>query len=75
MVQVLGVGGITIRSNDCQPRLENILKNVLNTISFTPSHLSAGLQLADVVSRATRSHFERNKSTRFEQLSKLCICL
>ena len=37
--------GITIRGDDYQPILENKLRNVLNTISFTPSHQSVGIHL------------------------------
>ena len=71
MIQDFRRDGITIRGYDYQPTLENKLKNVLNAIAFTPSHLSAGLQLADVCSRVTWSHFERRKSDRFKQLSSL----
>ena len=63
--------GITLRGDDYQPLLENKLKNILNTISFAPSHQSAGIQLADVCCRATWTHLERNKSERFIQLSSL----
>lgn len=62
--------GITLRGENYQPFLENKLKNILNNISFTPSHQSAGLQLADVCSRVTMSHFEKNKSIRFNQLEQ-----
>jgi hypothetical protein len=41
-----------------QPSLENKLKNVLNTIAFTRSHLSAGLQPAYFISRVTWTHVE-----------------
>lgn len=71
MIQDFRREGITIRGYNYQPALENKLKNVLNAIAFTPSHLSAGLQLADVCSRVTWSHFERNKNDRFNQLSSL----
>lgn len=63
--------GITIRGNRYNPMYENRLKNVLNNISFTPSHLSPGIQLADVCSKCTMLHFERGKSNRFNQLSAL----
>jgi len=60
--------GITIRGGSYDPILENKLKNIIDNISFTASHHSAGIQLADAVSRVTFSHFERNKSDRFNQL-------
>jgi len=63
--------GIILRSWDYNPMFENTLKRVLNTINFTPSHMSPGIQLADVVSRATWTHFERGKDRRFDQLNGL----
>lgn len=63
--------GMTIRGSSYQPILENNLRRVLNNIAFTPSHLSGGLQLADVCSRSTWSHFEKSKSDRFTQLNSL----
>jgi hypothetical protein len=71
MVQDFRRDGITIRGDNYQPMVENKLRRILNTISFTPSHLSIGLQLADVCSRVTWFHFERNKSMRFNQISSL----
>jgi hypothetical protein len=49
------------------PRLERIL----NTLVFTPSHMSAGVQIADFVAYATWSHFERSKGDRFHQIEGL----
>ena len=49
------------------PRLDRIL----NTLVFTPSHMSAGVQIADFVAYATWSHFERDKSARFHKISHL----
>jgi len=46
----------------------NRLERILNAISFTPSEMSPGIQLADFISRTTWLHFERNKSRRFNQL-------
>jgi hypothetical protein len=71
MIQDFRRGGITIRGIDYQPKLENRLKNVLNAIAFTPSHLTAGLQFADICSRVTWAHFERRKSVRFNELPSL----
>ncbi len=49
------------------PRLDRIL----NTLVFTPSHMSAGVQIADFIAYATWSHFERDKGARFHQISHL----
>jgi hypothetical protein len=59
------IGGIIGDPNN--PRLERIL----NTLVFTPSHMSAGVQMADFVAYATWSHFERNKGDRFREISEL----
>ncbi len=69
MVQEFRMYGITIRGMNYTPNQEENLTRVLNTISFTPSELSSGIQLADVCSRATWTHFERDKSDRYNQLS------
>lgn len=63
--------GIMIRGTNYQPMYENTLTNVLNAPSFTPSHISPGIQLADVISRCTWTHFERQKSNRFNELQSL----
>jgi hypothetical protein len=49
------------------PRLDRIL----NTLVFTPSHMSAGVQIADFVAYATWSNFERAKGDRFRQIATL----
>lgn len=61
--------GIILRGWSYQPAYEDKLDRILNTITFAPSQTSPGIQLADVCSRATWSHYERNKSNRFNQLS------
>jgi hypothetical protein len=63
--------GITIRGQNYRPIYENSLNKILNTIHFTPSYLSPGIQLADVCARATFMHYARNKSNRFNQLGVL----
>jgi hypothetical protein len=63
--------GITIRGQNYQPIYENSLNKILNTIHFTPSYLSPGIQLADICARATFMHFARNKSNRHNQLESL----
>jgi Protein of unknown function (DUF3800) len=63
--------GIILRSWNYNPRYENNLKRVLNSINFSPSNQSPGIQIADTISRATWSHFERAKSDRFNQLGGL----
>jgi len=63
--------GVILRGESYQPRYEDKLERVLNTITFAPSHMSPGIQLADSISKAVFSHFERCKSNRFNQLSTL----
>jgi len=63
--------GVILRGMHYQPRYEDRLERVLNTITFAPSETSPGLQLADVCSRSTWAHFERGKSNRFNQISSL----
>lgn len=50
------------------PSIDNQLDRLLNTISISPSEMSAGIQPADVCSRSIWSHFENSKSHRYEQL-------
>jgi hypothetical protein len=68
MINTFRKFGITIRGWNYNPSKENKLERVLNTVQFTPSHTSPGIQLADVCSRATFLHFERTKSNRFFEL-------
>ncbi len=63
--------GVILRGQNYQPRYEDKLERVLNTITFTPSHMSPGIQLADSISKAVFSHFERGKSNRYNQLANL----
>lgn len=63
--------GIILRGWNYQPRYEDKLDRVLNTITFAPSEMSPGIQLADVCSRATWTHFESGKSNRFNQIAPL----
>ena len=60
--------GATIRGINYQPRRENKLKRILNAINLSPSEMSTGIQLADICSRSVWSHFEKQKSNRFDQL-------
>lgn len=53
------------------PQMDRRLKHVLNTISFSESHMSPGIQLADFIAYATASHFERGKSIRWNELNGL----
>lgn len=54
-----------------KPRYNSSLDRVLNAITFSPSHMSPGVQLADAVAYATFSKFERNKGDRYNQLDPL----
>lgn len=60
-----------IRVGVVRPGSERRLEHVLNSVTFSPSQMSPGIQLADFVAYATFSHFERGKSRRFEQISNL----
>lgn len=60
--------GTAIRGFFYRPSHVNRLERILNAISFTPSEMSPGTQLADFISRTTWLHFERNKSRRFNQV-------
>ena len=71
MVQAFKRHGITLRGSSYQPMFENKLRNVLNTISFTPSHLSPGIQLADVCSKSIFLHFERGRNNRYHQIEPM----
>lgn len=68
MVHEFRTTGTAIRGLYYQPSRINHLERILNAISFTPSEMSPGIQLADFVGRTTWLHFERNKSRRFTQL-------
>jgi len=71
MVRAFKKTGIIIRGFVYQPRYDERIDRILNTINFTDSHMSAGIQLADFCSRTTWQHYEKNKSDRFNQLSPL----
>lgn len=60
--------GIEIRGVNHQPAKEDKLERIVNTINFAESHMSAGIQMADVCSRVIWGHFERGLSDRYEQL-------
>jgi hypothetical protein len=63
--------GVILRGDYYDPRYDDKLERVLNSISFTPSEMSPGIQLSDVISRATWAHFEMQKSNRYNQFSAL----
>lgn len=67
LVHSLKRDGAGIPSRHYQPYGDH-LERLLNTISMSPSEMSTGIQLADVCSRSIRSHFEKSKSCRYEQL-------
>ena len=71
MVRTFKKTGIIIRGYTYQPRYVEKIDRILNTINFTASNMSAGIQLADFCSRTTWQHYERSKSSRFKQLSPL----
>lgn len=62
----ISLGGANyLRDNDRR------LENILNSVTFTPSEMSPGIQLADYVAYATYSAFERGRSNRFDQVGHL----
>ncbi len=71
MVRTFKSTGIIIRGCDYQPRYEEHLERILNTIAFSDSDLSSGIQLADVCCRTVWQHYESAKSIRFGQLASL----
>ena len=59
------------KGGDYQPQHDSKLERVLNAVNYSPSEMSAGIQLADVCSGSIWSHFEKQKSHRYEQLKPL----
>lgn len=62
--------GIGISGLFYQPPLDK-LERLLNTISFTPSEMCPGIQLADFCAHSIFLCFERNKCRRFKQIEPL----
>jgi hypothetical protein len=71
MVRTFKRTGIVMRGYDYQPRFEEKLDRILNTIAFCDSDLSPGIQLADVCSRTTWQYFEHKLGNRYGQLKSL----
>jgi hypothetical protein len=71
MVKTFKKTGIIIRGADYQPIYDERIDRILNTINFTDSTMSAGIQLADFCCRTTWQHYERSKSDRFNQIAPL----
>lgn len=71
MVRTFKRTGIIMRGWAYQPRYEERLERILNTIAFSDSDLSSGIQLADVCSRTTWQRYEHNLSGRYNQLNPL----
>jgi hypothetical protein len=71
MVRTFKRTGIIMRGWMYQPRYEEKLERILNTIAFSDSDLSSGIQLADVCSRTTWQRYEHGLARRFSQLSPL----
>jgi hypothetical protein len=55
--------GANLRGLTYQPTYSDKLENVLNTVVFCPSHMSGGIQLADMVAYI----IDRNCRARYEQ--------
>jgi hypothetical protein len=68
MINSFKIMGVIIRGWNYQPRYEEKLNRILNTISFADSTMITGIQLADVCCRTTWQHFEHAKSDRYAEL-------
>ncbi len=71
MIRQFKSTGIIIRGWNYQPVHEEHLERILNTIAFSDSDLSSGIQLADVVCRTVWQNYESAKNQRFTQLAPL----
>ena len=71
MVRTFKKDGIIIRGWKYQPFYREKIARIIDTINFTDSNVSSGIQLADFCARTTWQHYERKKSMRFQQLSHL----
>ena len=71
MVRTFKKNGIIIRGFTYQPMYIERIARIIDTISFTASDESSGIQLADFCARTTWQHYEKNQSRRFQQLSPL----
>lgn len=71
MVRDFKRNGIILRGVVYQPRYDEKISQIIDTINFTDSSVSAGIQLADFCARSTWQHFESKKSNRFSQLSPI----
>jgi hypothetical protein len=71
MVRTFKRNGIIIRGYNYRPQYIEKIDRIIDTINFTDSDVSSGIQLADFCARTTWQHYERNKSRRFQELSVL----
>lgn len=71
MVRTFKENGIILRGQNYQPSYSEKLDRIIDTINFTESNVSAGIQLTDFCARTTWQHYEKGKSNRFQQLSLL----
>jgi len=62
--------GINLKGPLYQPKTD-YLPNILNNVNFCPSHLSAGLQLADFVASAIWRNYERNDNVWYNFIDPL----
>lgn len=62
--------GIKLGGINYVPGSDRKLNYVLNSVGFSPSQMSPGIQLADFVAYAVFSHFERQRSERFNSLDR-----
>lgn len=71
MIKSFKRDGIILRGFHYRPRYRVKIDNIINTVNIANSNMTPGIQLADFICRTTWQHFERNKSRRFNQISKL----
>lgn len=74
MVHNAKTDGIKIGGPNLREDQDRKLRFVLNSAVFSPSHMSPGIQIADYVAYATRSHFERHKGDRYREFEHLWKC-
>lgn len=71
MVHKAKTVGIKLGGPGFRAEKDRKLNYVLNSVVFSPSYMSPGIQLADYIAYATRSHYERGKGDRFAKLEPL----
>jgi hypothetical protein len=63
--------GLSFRGMSYQPSHDSIPTRINGTVNFAPSHLSAGVQLADFVAGVVWRKYERSEEERFNRIEPL----